>query len=105
MQHITGAILAHRLQPRAIEQLAQRLVGGVAALQAGRLRALGHLRGARQRDAGLACELIQHLVQRAGGDVVLLAGAARRFGHHYHRHAGQAKRGTEQCGAHRLAQA
>ncbi|MNR09924.1 hypothetical protein D3C85_1261480 [compost metagenome] len=98
-QHKAAAILADGLQARAVEQLAQRLVGGVTALQAWRLQALGHLRGARQGDLGLAGELVEHIIQGAGGDVVLLADTARLRGKRPGRYSSNAQGGAEQRGA------
>ncbi|VVN48086.1 hypothetical protein PS624_05999 [Pseudomonas fluorescens] len=99
-QDVTAAVLADRFQAGAAEQMAQRLIGRIIALNAWRLPALSLLRGHRQRDAGLTGKLIQRLTQRTRGNVVAMADfTGRRIIRHAQtgHHTNAQRRGKKRC--------
>lgn len=86
--------------------MAQGLVRRILAVQSRGLDTARLLRSACQGDAGLTSELVQHIAQGAGGNVVALARGGdtvlRRDGEHWH--GARTQHRAEQCSTDGMAQ-
>ncbi|MNH30991.1 hypothetical protein D3C79_913170 [compost metagenome] len=104
-QHIAVPTLAYGLQAAPIEQLAQRLIGRVLPLQATGLQPIGQLRCAGEGDPRLTGKLVEHIVQFAGRNRILLADLRGFSGQGLKGQGADTQCGTEQGCPNGLAQA